>query len=157
MEKSVAPSFPPYETSNRISMPNTSATNRDSQPQPLYGISMNSYPGHIPPPPSLLGRLAPRHGRTVRAFTRTVRPLHGPTSFTCRIVHGHTRTTTWHPNSSEHNRIVRIYHRIKWIHIRRTYCCTLCTKLLHTTTTIHSTPYIFKPQHTIWSQVDQRY
>jgi DNA-binding transcriptional regulator YbjK len=36
LEKSIAPSFPSYETSNRISMSNTSATNGDSQPQPLY-------------------------------------------------------------------------------------------------------------------------
>jgi hypothetical protein len=54
-EKSVAPSFPSYETSNMISMSNTSATNRDSQFQPL----MNSYPGQIPPRSSLLGRSAP--------------------------------------------------------------------------------------------------
>jgi hypothetical protein len=58
LEKSVAPSFPSYETSNRISMSNTSATNGDLQPQPLYGIPMNSYPGQVPPPPSLLGRSA---------------------------------------------------------------------------------------------------
>jgi hypothetical protein len=32
LEKSVAPSFPSYETSNMISMSNTSATNGDSQP-----------------------------------------------------------------------------------------------------------------------------
>jgi hypothetical protein len=44
LEKFVPPSFPSYETSNRISMSNTSATNGDSQPQPLYGIPMNSYP-----------------------------------------------------------------------------------------------------------------
>jgi hypothetical protein len=59
LEKSVAPSFPSYETSNRISMSNTSATNGNSQPQPLYGMSMNSYPGQIPPPLSLIGRSAP--------------------------------------------------------------------------------------------------
>jgi hypothetical protein len=59
LEKSVAPSFPSYETSNMISMSNTSVTNGDSQPQPLYGMPMNSYPGQIPPPPSLLGRSAP--------------------------------------------------------------------------------------------------
>jgi hypothetical protein len=40
-------------------MSNTSATNGDSQPQPLYGKPMNSYPGQIPPPSSLLGRSAP--------------------------------------------------------------------------------------------------
>jgi hypothetical protein len=40
-------------------MSNTSATNGDSQPQPLYGMPMNSYPGQIPLPPSLLGRSAP--------------------------------------------------------------------------------------------------
>jgi predicted transcriptional regulator len=33
LEKSVAPSFPSYETSNRISMSNISATNEDSRPQ----------------------------------------------------------------------------------------------------------------------------
>jgi hypothetical protein len=59
LEKSVAHSFPSYETSNRISMSNTSATNGDLQPQPLYGMPMNSYTGQVPPPPSLLGRSAP--------------------------------------------------------------------------------------------------
>jgi hypothetical protein len=59
LEKSIAPSFPSYKTSNRISMSNTSATNGNSQPQPLYGMPMNSYLGQIPPPPSLLGRFAP--------------------------------------------------------------------------------------------------
>jgi hypothetical protein len=59
LEKSVAPSFPTYETTNRISMSNTSATNEDSQPQPLYGTPMNSYPGQIPPSPSLFGRSVP--------------------------------------------------------------------------------------------------
>jgi hypothetical protein len=38
---------------------NRSATNGDSQPQPLYGMPINSYPGQIPPPPSLLGRSVP--------------------------------------------------------------------------------------------------
>jgi hypothetical protein len=59
LEKYVAPSFPLYETSNMISMYNTSATNRDSQPQPLYGMPMNSYPRQIPPPTSLIGRSVP--------------------------------------------------------------------------------------------------
>jgi hypothetical protein len=59
LEKSVAPSFPSYATSNRISMSNTSAINGDLQPQPLYGMPMNSYIGQVPPPPSLLGRSTP--------------------------------------------------------------------------------------------------
>jgi hypothetical protein len=59
LEKSVAPSFPSYETSNRVFMSDASATNGDSQPQPLYGMLMNSYSGQIQPPPSLLGRSAP--------------------------------------------------------------------------------------------------
>jgi hypothetical protein len=59
LEKSVAPSFPSYETSNRVFMPDVSATNGDSQSQPLYGMPMNSYSGQIQPPPSLLGRSAP--------------------------------------------------------------------------------------------------
>jgi hypothetical protein len=59
LEKSVAPSFPSYKTSNMISMSNTSATNGDSSPQALYGMPMNSYPGQIPPLLSLLGRSAP--------------------------------------------------------------------------------------------------
>jgi hypothetical protein len=58
LEKSVAPSFPSYETSNMIFMSNTSATNGDLQPHPLYGMLMNSYPGQIPSPSSLLGRSA---------------------------------------------------------------------------------------------------
>jgi hypothetical protein len=37
-------------------MSNTLATNGDLQPQPLYGMPMNSYPEQVPPPPSLLGR-----------------------------------------------------------------------------------------------------
>ena len=103
---------------------------------------------------------APRHGRIVRAFARTVRPLHGSSGFLCQIVWGYTKTTMWHPDSSEHNRTVRTYHwivrhsagaydrlgRTVRIHIRITYYCTLCTKLLHTTAAVRSAPYIFKPQ-----------
>jgi hypothetical protein len=37
LEKFVAPSFPSYETSNRISISNTSTKDGDSQPHPLYG------------------------------------------------------------------------------------------------------------------------
>jgi hypothetical protein len=59
LEKSIAPSFPSYETSNRISMSNMSTTDGDLQPQPLYGMPMNSYSGQVPSPPSLLGRSAP--------------------------------------------------------------------------------------------------
>jgi hypothetical protein len=59
LEKSVAPSFPSYETSNRVFMSDASATNGDSQLQPLYGMPMNSYSGQIQPPPSLIGRSAP--------------------------------------------------------------------------------------------------
>jgi hypothetical protein len=40
-------------------MSNTSTTNKDSQPQPLYGMPINSYLGQIPPPSSLLDRSAP--------------------------------------------------------------------------------------------------
>jgi hypothetical protein len=40
-------------------MSDASATNGDSQPQPLYGMPMNSYAGQIQPLPSLLGRSAP--------------------------------------------------------------------------------------------------
>jgi hypothetical protein len=58
LEKSVAPSFPSYETSNRVFMSDASATNGDSQPQPLYGMSMNSYSGQIQSSSSLLGRSA---------------------------------------------------------------------------------------------------
>jgi hypothetical protein len=59
LEKSVASSFPSYETSNRVFMSDASATNGDSHPQPLYGIPMNSYAGQIQPLPSLLGRSVP--------------------------------------------------------------------------------------------------
>ena len=70
---------------------------------------------------------------------------------------GCTRTTMWHPDNSKHNWAVRVYHRTDRIRIRRTYCCTLCTKLLHTTAAVRSAPYIFKPQHAIRSQADQHY
>jgi hypothetical protein len=156
LEKYVAPNFPSYETSNRISMSKTSAINEDSQPQPLYGMPMNSYPGQIPPPSSLADR---------RPWTRSDRPSFCSDSPTLtRTVRlslsdspGLHRTTTWRPNSSEHNRAVWIYHRTNWIRIRRTYYCTLHTKLLHTTTAVHSAPYIFKPQRTIRSHADQHY
>jgi hypothetical protein len=59
LEKSVAPSFPSYETSNRVFMSDASATNEDSQPQPLDGMPMNSYSGQIQPLPSLLSRSVP--------------------------------------------------------------------------------------------------
>jgi hypothetical protein len=99
----------------------------------------------------------PGHGRTVRAFARTVRPLRRPSGFPCRTVRDHTTSTVWRPNNSEHDRPVRMYHRTDPIHIRRTYCRTLRTKLLHTTAAVRSTPYIFKPQHAIRSQADQHY
>jgi hypothetical protein len=151
LEKSVAPSFPSYETSNRIFMSDTSATSGDSQPQPLYGIV-----------DELISRAntttaVPGHGRIVRAFVRTVWPLRRPSSFICRAFRDRTRTTTWRPNNSKHNWPVRMYHRTDWIRIRRTYCHTLCTKLLHTTIAVRSAPYIFKLQHAIRSQADQHY
>jgi hypothetical protein len=133
-------------------MSNTSTTNGDSQPRPLYGMPMNLYLGKIPPLSSLLGRSTPPD---------TV----GPSGFPFRTVQSCTRTTTWCPNSSEHIRTVRTYHWIVWhhtrpfgclgqtvwirIHIRRTYHCILCTNLLHTTITLRFAPYIFKPQRTI--------
>jgi hypothetical protein len=145
LERSVAPSFPSYETSNRMSISNTSATNGDSQPQPLYGMPLNSYPGATTAVPAWhIG--APGHGQTVRAFARTVRPLRRPSGFPCRTVWDRTMATAWRPNNSEHNRPVRMYHRTDQIRIRRTYCRTLCTKLLHTTAAVRSAPYIFKPQ-----------
>jgi hypothetical protein len=59
LEKSVAPSFPSFKTSNRMSMSNTLTTNGDLQLHPLYGMPMNSYSRQIPPPPSVLGRSVP--------------------------------------------------------------------------------------------------
>jgi hypothetical protein len=158
LEKSADPSFPSYETSNMISMSNISATNGDSQPQPLYGMPMNSYPRQIPPLSSLLDRSVPLD---------TVRPSEllpgqsGPYADRPDFPVGQsgtaTRATVWQPNNSEHNRLVRMYHQTDRIHICRTYYRTLCTKLLHTTAAVCSAPYIFKPQHTIQSQADQYY
>jgi hypothetical protein len=138
--------FLSYETSNRISMSNTLETNGDSQPQPLNGMPMNSYLEQIPPPSSLLGRSMPLD---------TV----GPSNFSCQIVRGCIRTTMWRTNSSEHNRTIGTYHRTirhrtapsdpggrtVRICIHRTYGCTLCTNLLHTTVAACSAPNIFKP------------
>jgi hypothetical protein len=69
LEKHVVPSFSSYETSNRLSMSNTSATNGDSQPQPLYGngnelVSRANTTTIVPA--WQIG--THRHGRTVRAF-----------------------------------------------------------------------------------------
>jgi hypothetical protein len=83
---------------------------------------------------------APGHGWTIRAFAWTIRPLCRPSGFPCWTVRDRTRATAWRPNNSEHNRPVRMYHRTDRIHIRRTYCHTLRTKLLHTTAAIHSAP-----------------
>jgi hypothetical protein len=183
LEKSVAPSFPSYETSNRVFMSDASSTNGDSQPQPLYVMPMNSYSGQIQPLPSLLGRSAPLNmvepseplpgpsgpyadrlacsagqsgtalgpppsliGRS--ATLDAVRPselLPGPSGFPSRTVRGRTRTTTWRPDNGKHNRSVRIYHWTNQIRICKTCCCTPCTKLLHTTTAVCFTLYIFKP------------
>jgi hypothetical protein len=73
LEKYVAPSFPSYETCNRISMSNTSAINGDSQPQSLHVyanelIFRANATAAIPA--WQIG--TPGHGRTVRAFARTV-------------------------------------------------------------------------------------
>jgi hypothetical protein len=92
---------------------------------------------------------APGHGRTVQAFAQTVRPSRRPSGFPCRTVQDRTRATAWRPNNSKHNRSVQMYHQIDWIRIRRTYCRTLCAKLLHPTTAVRSAPYIFKPHNTI--------
>jgi hypothetical protein len=96
-------------------MSNTSITNGDSQSQPLYGnvaelISRANTTTTVPA--WQIGTLG--HSWTVRAFARTVRPLRGPSDFPCRTVWGCTRTTTWHPNSSEHNRTEHqtVQHRV---------------------------------------------
>jgi hypothetical protein len=75
-------------------MSNTSVTNGDSQPQPLYGMPMNSYLGQIPLSSSLFGR---------SAALDTVRPselllgLYNPYAnrppFPAAQSGGHTRTT----------------------------------------------------------------
>jgi hypothetical protein len=91
-------------------------------------MSMNSYLGQIPPSSFLLGRSAPLDTvKPSKLLPQTVRPLHGPSGFLYRTVRSRTRTTTWCPNSSEHNRAIRMYHRTDWIRIRRTYSCTLYT------------------------------
>ena len=97
------------------------------------------------------------HGRTVRASTRTVRPLRGPSSFLCRTVRGRTRTTAWRPNNGEHDRPVRMYHRTNRIHICGTCCCTPCTNyytpqqqyISPSTYLNHNAPYNHRPINTI--------
>jgi hypothetical protein len=56
-------------------MSNASSTNGDSQPQPLYGNAdelISSANTTTVVPAWQIG--APRHGETIRAFVRTVRP-----------------------------------------------------------------------------------
>jgi hypothetical protein len=45
-EKFVAPSFPSYKTSNRVSVSITLVTNRDSHPHSLYGMLMSFVGDH---------------------------------------------------------------------------------------------------------------
>jgi hypothetical protein len=71
--------------------------------------------------------------------------LPGQSGFPRWTVRDRTRTATWCPDNGERNWSVRIYHRTNWIRICRTCCCTPCTKLLHTTTTVCFALYIFKP------------
>jgi hypothetical protein len=88
LEKSVAPSFPSYETSNGVFMSDASATNGDSQPQPLYGMPMNSYSGQIQPLLSLLGRSAP-----LNMVEPSGLPIRRPFGLLYRTVRGRPRTT----------------------------------------------------------------
>jgi hypothetical protein len=65
LEKFVAPNFPSIGTSNRMSMSNTSATNEDLQPHPLYSTDelISKANTTIVVVAWQIG--APRHGRTV--------------------------------------------------------------------------------------------
>jgi hypothetical protein len=193
LEKSVAPSFSSYETSNKIFMSDASATNADSQPQPLYGVPKNLNSGQIQPPPSLLGRSVPLNmvgpsepllepsgpyaDRLACSAGQSGAALGPPPSLIGRSVtldavgpselllgpsgpytdrpafpagqSGVAPGLPWHPNNGKHNQSVRIYHRTNRIRIRRTCCCTQCTKLLHATTVVCFALYIFKPLRTI--------
>jgi hypothetical protein len=149
-EKFVAPSFSSYETSNMISVSNTSVTNGDLQPQPLYGMSMNSYQGQIPRPPSLLDRSSNLDMTAPSASNR------GQSNSLYRTVQTHARTTTWPLSGGKHDWTVWIYprtirqctgpsgHLDRTVQIRicRTCCSAKHTKLLYTTTIICSSPYI---------------
>ena len=104
LEKSVAPSFSSYETSNRVFMSDASATNRDLQPQPLYGMPMNSYSGQIQPPSSLLGRSAPLN------VVGPSEPLPGPSGLLCQTVWGRSRAVAvpdWQIGDPGRSRTVR--------------------------------------------------
>jgi hypothetical protein len=112
LEKFVAPSLPSYETSNRISMSNTSAINGDLQPQPLYGMLMNSYPGQVPPLPSLFGRSMPLNtvGPSVLLPGPSGRPIRGSSGLLCRTVRGRPRTTVvpaWQIGDLRRSRTIR--------------------------------------------------
>jgi hypothetical protein len=103
------------------------------------GLLCRTVRAALGPPPSLIGTSATLD--TVGPFEL----LPGPSGFPCRTVRGRTRTTAWRPDNGKRNRSVRIYHRTNRIRIRRTCCCTQCTKLLHTTTAVCFALYIFKP------------
>jgi hypothetical protein len=55
-EKSIVPNFSTYDVEIRNSAQNSSAANGYSQPQPLYGMPMNSYAGQPQPPPPIWGK-----------------------------------------------------------------------------------------------------
>jgi hypothetical protein len=129
LEKSVAPSFPSFKTSNRMCMSNTSATNGDSQPQPLYGMSMNSYPGQIPPLSFLLDR------STLLDTVGPFKPLPGQSSPYMDRSSFHVGQSDAAPGPPRGASIVaNTIEQSEYAH--RIYCCTLYTNILHTTTTV---------------------
>jgi hypothetical protein len=52
-EKSAIPNFPFYDVDASNSAKNSSIANGCSQPQPLYGMLMNSYARQPQPPPQI--------------------------------------------------------------------------------------------------------
>jgi hypothetical protein len=158
LEKSVAPSFPSYETSNMISMKQIGI----HSPSHYMVCQMNSYPEKIPPPSSLLGRSAPLNmvglsellpGQSdpyanhpafpIEQFGVALGPPRGApivanTIGQSELIIRQSGTTLDHP---PFGRTVRI-------RIRKTYCCTLYQFIIHhSSSTFH--PYIFKPHRTI--------
>jgi hypothetical protein len=138
-------------------MSNTSATNGDSQPQPLYGMSMNSYLGQIPPPPSLLGRSAPLDA--VRPSELLPGPS-GPYAYRPAFPAGQSEIAPGLPcgapiTANTTGQFGFTTGQTGYAYVEPTVAHYAPN--YYTPQQQYVPPYIFKPQHTIRSQADQHY
>jgi hypothetical protein len=104
LENTHTPDFLSHKLGTKITASKTSATNGDSQSQPYYGMSMNSYPGKILSPSSL-------HDRSALGTAGQSAHDHGPSGTLRRIVWSRTEPVTSLAGKSLHGRMVQIQYQ----------------------------------------------